>query len=50
MSESRVVCFFQSAQKFQTRYATFRFTHEVNLDEVAPWPIAFARASFVGSS
>jgi uncharacterized protein YdhG (YjbR/CyaY superfamily) len=38
----KVVCFFQSAQKFNTRYATFGFTHEANLDEGAMWPTAFA--------
>ena len=38
----KVVCFFQSAQKFKTRYATFGFMHEANLDEGAMWPTAFA--------
>ena len=37
-----VVCFFQSAQKFNTRYATFGFLHEAKLDEGAMWPTAFA--------
>lgn len=37
-----VVCFFQSAQKFKTRYATFGFQHEANLDEGSMWPVAFA--------
>ena len=40
--DGKVVCFFQSAQKFKTRYATFGFTHEANLDEGAMWPVAFA--------
>ena len=40
--DGKVVCFFQSAQKFKTRYATFGFQHEANLDEGAMWPIAFA--------
>jgi hypothetical protein len=40
--DGKVVCFFQSAQKFNTRYATFGFTHEANLDEGAMWPTAFA--------
>jgi uncharacterized protein YdhG (YjbR/CyaY superfamily) len=40
--EGKVVCFFQSAQKFKTRYATFGFMHEANLDEGAMWPTAFA--------
>jgi uncharacterized protein YdhG (YjbR/CyaY superfamily) len=38
----KVVCFFQSAQKFKTRYATFGFMHEANLDDGAMWPTAFA--------
>jgi uncharacterized protein YdhG (YjbR/CyaY superfamily) len=37
-----VVCFFQSAQKFKTRYATFGFSDQANLDEGAMWPTAFA--------
>ena len=40
--EGKVVCFLQSAQKFKTRYATFGFMHEANLDEGAMWPTAFA--------
>jgi hypothetical protein len=40
--DGKVVCFFQSAQKFNTRYATFGFMHEANLDEGAMWPVAFA--------
>jgi uncharacterized protein YdhG (YjbR/CyaY superfamily) len=38
----KVVCFFQSAQKFKTRYATLGFMHEAKLDEGAMWPTAFA--------
>jgi uncharacterized protein YdhG (YjbR/CyaY superfamily) len=38
----KVVCFFQSAQKFKTRYATLGFSDEANLDEGAVWPTAFA--------
>jgi len=37
-----VVCFFQSAQKFKTRYATLGFSDKANLDEAAMWPTAFA--------
>lgn len=37
-----VVCFFQSAQKFNARYATFGFNGSANLDEGAMWPVAFA--------
>jgi uncharacterized protein YdhG (YjbR/CyaY superfamily) len=40
--DGKVVCFFQSAQKFNTRYATFGFTDAANLDEGAMWPVAFA--------
>jgi len=40
--DGNVVCFFQSAQKFKTRYATLGFMHEANLDEGAMWPTAFA--------
>jgi hypothetical protein len=40
--DGKVVCFFQSAQNFNTRYATFGFQHEANLDEGNMWPVAFA--------
>ncbi len=40
--DGKVVCFFQSSQKFKTRYATFGFQHEANLDEGHMWPVAFA--------
>ncbi len=40
--DGKVVCFFQSAHKFKTRYATLGFMHEANLDEGAMWPTAFA--------
>jgi uncharacterized protein YdhG (YjbR/CyaY superfamily) len=40
--DGQVVCFFQSAQKFKTRYATFGFTDKANLDDGAMWPTAFA--------
>jgi len=40
--DGKVVCFFQSAQKFKTRYATFGFQHEAKLDEGHMWPVAFA--------
>jgi uncharacterized protein YdhG (YjbR/CyaY superfamily) len=40
--DGKVVCFFQSAQKFKTRYATFGFNEKANLDEGAMWPVAFA--------
>ncbi|HEY3222130.1 MAG TPA: hypothetical protein VGJ80_15465 [Gemmatimonadales bacterium] len=40
--DDKVVCFFQSAQKFKTRYATLGFSDKANLDEGAMWPVAFA--------
>jgi uncharacterized protein YdhG (YjbR/CyaY superfamily) len=40
--DGKVVCFFQSARKFKTRYATFGFSDQANLDEGAMWPAAFA--------
>ena len=40
--DGEVVCFFQSAQKFKARYATFGFSDEANLDEGAMWPTSFA--------
>src|SRR4051812_38218959 len=40
--DGKVVCFFQSAQKFNTRYATFGFNDVANLDDGALWPVAFA--------
>ena len=40
--DGKVICFFQSAQKFKTRYATFGFSDKANLDEGTMWPTAFA--------
>jgi uncharacterized protein YdhG (YjbR/CyaY superfamily) len=40
--DGKVVCFFQSGQKFKTRYATLGFSDKANLDEGAMWPTAFA--------
>jgi uncharacterized protein YdhG (YjbR/CyaY superfamily) len=40
--DGKVVCFFQSAQKFDSRYATLGFSDEANLDEGAMWPTSFA--------
>jgi uncharacterized protein YdhG (YjbR/CyaY superfamily) len=40
--DGKVLCFFQPAQKFKTRYATFGFNDVANLDEGAMWPVAFA--------
>jgi hypothetical protein len=40
--DGKIVCFFQSTQRFKTRYATLGFMHAANLDEGAMWPVAFA--------
>ncbi len=40
--DGNVVCFFQSAQKFKTRYATLGFSDKANLDEGSMWPTCFA--------
>jgi uncharacterized protein YdhG (YjbR/CyaY superfamily) len=40
--DGEVVCFFQGAEKFKTRYATLGFSDEAKLDEGAMWPTAFA--------
>jgi uncharacterized protein YdhG (YjbR/CyaY superfamily) len=40
--DDKVVCFFQSAHKFKSRYATFGFSDKANLDEGAMWPTSFA--------
>jgi uncharacterized protein YdhG (YjbR/CyaY superfamily) len=38
----KVVCFFQSAEKFKSRYATLGFSDQAELDDGALWPVAFA--------
>jgi uncharacterized protein YdhG (YjbR/CyaY superfamily) len=40
--DGKVVCFFQSAEKFSSRYATFGFSDEANLDQGPMWPTSFA--------
>jgi uncharacterized protein YdhG (YjbR/CyaY superfamily) len=40
--DGKVVCFFQSSQKFKTRYSTFGFNDSAKLDDGAMWPVAFA--------
>ena len=40
--DGKVVCFFQSAEKFNARYATFGFSDKANLDEGAMWPTSYA--------
>ena len=47
--DGKVVCFFQAAQKFNTRYATFGFNDSANLDEGAMWPTAFALTKLTAS-
>lgn len=47
--DGKVVCFFQAAQKFKTRYATLGFSDEANLDEGAFWPTAFALTEFTAA-
>ena len=40
--DGKIVCFFQTAQKFNTRYSTFGLNDSANLDEGEMWPVAFA--------
>ncbi len=40
--DGKVVCFFQSSQKFKTRYSTFGFNDSAKLDDGVMWPVAFA--------
>ena len=40
--DGKVLCYFQSADKFKARYATFGFSDEANLDQGAMWPTSFA--------
>ena len=40
--DGKVLCFFQSADKFKSRYATFGFSDRANLDQGAMWPTSFA--------
>jgi uncharacterized protein YdhG (YjbR/CyaY superfamily) len=47
--DGKVVCFFQSAHKFDTRYATFGFQPEANLDEGEMWPVSFALKELTAS-
>ena len=44
----KVVCYFQSAQKFDARYATLGFNDKANLDEGAMWPVSFAPSPGAG--
>jgi uncharacterized protein YdhG (YjbR/CyaY superfamily) len=47
--QGKVVCHFQSAQKFKTRYATLGFSDAANLDEGPFWPVAFALKDLTGT-
>jgi uncharacterized protein YdhG (YjbR/CyaY superfamily) len=47
--DGKVVCFFQSAQKFKARYATLGFNDTTNLDKGAMWPTAFALKDLTAS-
>jgi uncharacterized protein YdhG (YjbR/CyaY superfamily) len=47
--DGKVVCHFQSAEKFNTRYATFNFSDKANLDEGAMWPTSFALKELTGA-
>jgi uncharacterized protein YdhG (YjbR/CyaY superfamily) len=40
--DGKIVCFFQSAEKFDSRYATFGFSDEANIDQGAMWPTSWA--------
>jgi uncharacterized protein YdhG (YjbR/CyaY superfamily) len=48
--DGKVVCFFQSADKFKSRYATFGFSDKANLDEGAMWPTSFALKELTASA
>ena len=47
--DGKVVCFFQGAGKFNTRYATFSFSDAASLDEGAMWPTSFALKELTGA-
>jgi uncharacterized protein YdhG (YjbR/CyaY superfamily) len=47
--DDKIVCFFQSGQKFKTRYATLGFQDAANLDEGHMWPTAFALKKLTGA-
>jgi hypothetical protein len=47
--DGKIVCFFQPAQKFKTRYATLGFSDAAHLDEGTMWPSAFALAELTGA-
>jgi uncharacterized protein YdhG (YjbR/CyaY superfamily) len=47
--DGKIVCFFQSAQKFNARYATFGFNDTAKLDQGAMWPTSFALKELTGA-
>jgi uncharacterized protein YdhG (YjbR/CyaY superfamily) len=47
--DGKVVCFFQPAQKFKTRYATLGFNDKASLDDGGMWPVAFALKELTGA-
>jgi len=47
--DGKVVCYFTPASKFNSRYATFAFSDEANLDEGAMWPTSFALKEFTAT-
>ena len=47
--DGKIVCHFQPAQKFKTRYATLGFSDQANLDEGTIWPVAFALAELTAA-
>jgi hypothetical protein len=47
--DDKIVCFFQHAQKFNTRYATFGFNDTAKLDDGGLWPVAFALKALTAS-
>jgi uncharacterized protein YdhG (YjbR/CyaY superfamily) len=47
--DGKIVCHFQSAHKFKTRYATLGFSENAKLDDGAMWPVAFALTTLTGA-
>ncbi len=48
--DGQVICFFQSAQKFKTRYATLGFSDKANLDDGTMWPTYYALAELTAAT
>jgi hypothetical protein len=48
--DDKVVCFFQNAAKFKTRYSTFGFSDKANLDDGAMWPTGYALAELTAAA